>query len=261
MSKRIIWTIVGIVAAIGCTYCVGVLAYQHVKQNEIETVYEQVSTSGSAEDSSDQTEEPAEAEAEHDPVEIPIDFAALKKVNEDIYAWIEIPGTNIEYPILQNPDDDLYYLNRTPDKKEVFAGSIFTQHYNSTDFTDPNTVIYGHCMRNDTMFTQLHKFSDADFFAENRTIIIYTPTQKLTYQVFAAYPYDDRHLLYYYDFDDPAVFASYIREIFAIRDMRAQIDASVAVGTDSKLITLSTCMQDDNTRRYLVQAVLTSVEG
>ena len=83
--------------------------------------------------------------------EVSIDFEALQQQNADIYAWIRIPETQIDYPILQHPSDDAYYLNHTVEGTEGLPGSIYTEKVNSKDFTDFNTVIYGHNMKNGTM--------------------------------------------------------------------------------------------------------------
>lgn len=128
------------------------------------------------------------------PYDCPIDFETLWETNSDVYAWINIPGTVIDYPILQHTTDDSYYLNYTIDGMEGYPGCIYTKRVNSKDFTDNNTVIYGHNMRNGTMFTDLHKFREADFFVDHDTVYIYTPSKQLTYKIFVAYLYDDRHL-------------------------------------------------------------------
>ena len=88
-----------------------------------------------------------EDEGSKSKVDIPIDFAALKEKNPDVYAWISIPGTAIDYPVLQRENDNTYYLDHTIDHEEKTEGAIFTENYNNTDFEDPNTVIYGHDMR------------------------------------------------------------------------------------------------------------------
>ena len=108
----------------------------------------------------------------------PIDFDALWETNKDVYAWITIPGTVIDYPILQHETDDSYYLNYTIDGVEGYPGCIYTERVNSKEFTDNNTVIYGHNMRNGTMFTDLHKFRDADFFPK---MILFTYILPINY--------------------------------------------------------------------------------
>lgn len=197
---------------------------------------------------------------EKDPVEIPIDFVSLQKRNPDVYAWITIPGTQIDYPILQSQQDDTYYLTHTIDGEEKTEGAIFTESCNSRDFEDPNTVIYGHNMRNGSMFRDLHDYQDQAFFDSNREVIIYTPDEIRHYKIFAAYLYDNRHLIQSFDCRDKGIYRAYLDMIFSIRDMNAHIDTSVDVGTDDKIITLSTCYGTQTDRRYLVQAVLVSIE-
>lgn len=191
-----------------------------------------------------------------------IDFETLQKRNPDIYAWIEVSGTNIDYPIVQHPTDNAYYLTHTIDHEETIAASIYTESYNSTDFEDHHTVIYGHNMKNGTMFRTLHHFEDYDFFEEHRDITIYMPDQTRHYEVFAAYTYDNRHLLNTYYCEEPEAFQRYLDEVFSIRDMGAYIDHDMDVTGEDYVITLSTCVNSGNaTQRYLVQAVLVSIEN
>ena len=188
--------------------------------------------------------------------EIPIDFEELWETNPDVYAWIVIPGTDINYPILQHPIDDSYYLNHNIDGSTGRPACIYTESLNSKDFTDNNTVIYGHNMRNGTMFAQLHKFEDKDFFDEHREIIIYLPDKVLHYKIFAVHNYDDRHLLYSFDFSDKAVYKDYLESIFNIDDMNANIDTEMTVTENDKIITLATCVYKKPSLRFHVQAVL-----
>lgn len=186
----------------------------------------------------------------------PIDFEALWKTNEDVYAWISIPGTVIDYPILQHDTDNSYYLNYTIDGIEGYPGSIYTENVNAKDFTDNNTVIYGHNMRNGTMFTDLHKFRDTDFFKEHDTVSIYTPKKELTYKIFAAYLYDDRHLTNSFDFSDPIVYADYLAEIQNQDFPDANFREDITVTGSDKIITLITCIREQPEKRVYVQAVL-----
>ena len=191
---------------------------------------------------------------------IPVKFEELQAVNPDVYAWITVPGTDIDYPILQHASDNTYYLMHNIDGSYGYPGCIYTENMNSKDFTDNNTVIYGHNMKNGSMFAQLHKFEDPDFFKENREVLIYLPDEVLHYTIFAAHIYDDRHLLYSFDFTDPEVYQKYLDSIFSIRDMSANIDKDITVTTDDQIITLVTCIGSQPNNRLLVQAVLTDRE-
>lgn len=200
----------------------------------------------------------SEAEESHDFVtREDIDFEVLQALNPDIYAWIEVPGTNIDYPIVQHEEDNSYYLTHTIEHKETVAASIYTENYNSKDFEDHHTVIYGHNMKNGTMFRSLHQFEDYDFFEEHREIIIYMPEDTKYYKIFAAYTYDNRHLLHSYYCEEAESFQKYLDEVFAIKDFDAFIDREIEVTGEDRIITLSTCVNSgDMTQRYLVQAVL-----
>lgn len=186
-----------------------------------------------------------------------VDFAALQEDTcADIYAWISIPDTRIDYPVLQHPSDDTYYLNYNLDGSKGYPGCIYTERENSRDFSDFNTVIYGHNMKNGSMFHDLHSYEDESFLPDHPYVYIYTPDRVMRYRIFAAYPYDDRHLLYSFDYATPEGRSGYLSEIFSIRSMSAVLDDQVAVTSDDRLITLSTCVGSQNEKRYLVQAVL-----
>ena len=185
----------------------------------------------------------------------PINFEAEAKKYPDIYAWIYIPNTNINYPVVQSPDNDEYYLNHSAEKKYKRSGAIYSEMRNRKDFTDPNTILYGHNMMNGSMFQNLHKFrKDQKFFDENKYIYIYTPGHVLTYEICAAYRYDNRHLLNSFNFKDPAVFEDYLETVKNPKSMISRT-RQVELGKDSKILTLSTCIGNHD-YRYLVQGVL-----
>ena len=133
-----------------------------------------------------ESENAAEAEAIlSSDQEIPEKLSALSQINGDVYAWLDIPGTNISFPVLQNAQDTGFYLIHNEAGQSDEAGSIYTEYVNSKDFTDNNTVIYGRNV--DSRFGRLHQYRDRDFFDSNHTIEIYLPDKTLTYQIFAAY--------------------------------------------------------------------------
>ena len=205
-------------------------------------------------------EETPEPEPSPTPYVSPVDFDKLQSVNPDIYAWLEIEGSDISYPIVQSPDDDSYYLTHNSDREESASGAVFSEvTYNSDDLSDPVTILYGHHMRSGAIFGNLQQyFSDGSFFSENPVIKIYTPNEVLEYRVFAAVPYGNEHLLYYFDFSDEEVFESFFSAVFNIRDLSAQFNEAYAPGTGDKVLILSTCLQRNVDRRYLVMATLIS---
>jgi len=188
-------------------------------------------------------------------VDVPVNFKKLKKANPDIYAWINIPNANVDYPILQSDKSNTYYLNHTINGKWSAYGSIYTEDYNKKDFSDFNTLIYGHNMKNGTMFGSLKKFRDASFFKKNRYINIYLENRILKYEIFAACTWDNKHILASRNFDLPENRNAYIEEMFAVRDMNSQIKKDIKVTPNDKIITLSTCMNNKQ-KRFLVSGVL-----
>lgn len=189
-----------------------------------------------------------------------LDWDELCKVNADIYAWICIPGTEVDYPILQHPIDDSYYLNYNMSGTRGYPGCIYTERLNSKEFTDFNTVVYGHNMRNDSMFSTLHYFEDRDFFDSCPYVYIYTGDKVLVYEIFAAYTSDNAHILYNNDFSQDAGRQSYLESIFKSDNKDAYV-RDVELSADSYIITLSTCIKGRAQNRYLVQAVLLNEEA
>ncbi len=186
----------------------------------------------------------------------PIDFDSLQKRNEDIYAWIEIPNTQVNYPIVQSYEEsDSFYLNRNIDKQYDINGSIYTEKLNSLDFTDPNTLIYGHNMLDGSMFQNLHKFRNKEFFDKNPYIYIYTRGHILKYEIFSAYKFDNRHILNSYDFSDEKVFEEYLENAQNPKSLEVNT-RKLNISTKDRIITLSTCIGNEKNYRYLVQGVL-----
>lgn len=187
----------------------------------------------------------------------PIDFASLQADNPHTVAWIEVPGTVINYAVMQSGNDvpENFYLDHGEDRKYKYAGSIYIQQMNRADFGSPNTVIYGHNMKNGSMFAALHKFRNKDFFDENQYIYVYTPGHVLTYRIYSAYVYDNRHILNSFDFTDEDDYQAYLDQSLNPKSMTKQVREGVKVTTDDRIITLSTCTSN-NRERYLLQGVL-----
>lgn len=189
------------------------------------------------------------------------DWDELHQTNPDIYAWIYVPGTSVDYPVLQHPSNNEYYLNHNLDGSYGFPGVIYTENYNSKDFTDPNTVIYGHNMDNTTMFSTLHNFRNPDMVSEPHYIYIYTEDGRtLVYEIYAAYIYPSIHLLLNFDVKNDYIFEQYLRNIsnmdLTSSDL-ANIRHDIDVTVDDRIITLSTCTTDhDASKRFLVTGVL-----
>ena len=226
----------------------GYLVFYYVNEGKNDDIYEEVQKHK-------EEKEPEVVVEEEEPIEIPIDFASLKQVNPDIYAWIDIADTNVHYPIVQSATDDTYYLEHTIEGVKGYPGSIYTEMVNAKDFSDFNTLIYGHDMKDGSMFKHLHKFADAEFFNTHDTIVIYTETAIKTYKVLAAVVYDDRHIMYAYDNDNIEARKAFIQSLYDSNSFKNQYREGVVADENSHLITLSTCITGQPSKRYIVVAV------
>ncbi len=194
-----------------------------------------------------------------------IDWEALHEKNEDIYAWIFVPDTKVDYPVLQDPDDPAYYLNHNIDGSKGLPGCIYTENYNKKDFSDPNTVIYGHNMKNGTMFASLHSLEKTELTKEDHYFYIYTEDSTYTYLIFAVYEFPARHLLLNYDLENEYVYEQYQQDILNGFETRPggvnNIREDIELDSDDRMVTLSTCVRDGNkSYRFLVAGKLMAVE-
>lgn len=128
-----------------------------------------------------QQDDPTESEAE----EKTIDFEELRKINEDIVAWIQIPGIDVDYPVVHGEDNE-YYLHHTFQKEANKAGSIFLDYRNRADFTEQRVIIYGHNMKDGSMFSNLKKYQDNAFRKESGTAYLYLPEKTLQLEIVAC---------------------------------------------------------------------------
>ncbi|MBR6408495.1 MAG: class B sortase [Clostridia bacterium] len=191
-------------------------------------------------------------------VAIPINFDYVKSLNEDITAWIELEGTGIDYPVLYDTTVNNYYLNHNYSGTYTPYGSIFVLGCNAGDFTDFNTIVYGHNMIDGSMFAHVRRFRKRDYFDEHDKIVIYTPERKLTYKIFAAYRTDNLNITLNNDFSTPELRREYLDRVFS-HDSGFYRDG-VTVNEDDRIITLSTCTSSP-ANRFLVQGVLVSDEA
>lgn len=183
--------------------------------------------------------------------DISVDFDSLKKINSDIVGWIYFENNDISYPVLYSGDDDKY-LRKSFDGEDATAGSIFMEGANNSDFEDKNTIIYGHNMRNLSMFGKLKKYTrEQEYYDNNKYIQIITPNMYYRYEIFAYESVNEDSDVYQISFEDDAAIESYINKIRELTERKTDIDVSV----DDKIITLSTCSTLSSHKRFVVHAV------
>ena len=182
-----------------------------------------------------------------------LDLAALRQINPDVLGWIHIPDSPVDYPLLQVRDND-EYLRRAWDGTPNQAGCIFLECRNSTDFSDFNTLIYGHYMRNGKMFGSLHSYRDRAYRDAHPEIYLVTDRGVLRYEVFAAYEADLVSDTYRLVFEDGQRKQTALEYYCAA----SVVDGGMVPTVEDRVLTLSTCMGNGTyDTRWVVQAVLT----
>lgn len=223
------------------------MVYYHNHQvlTEVQQVYKEVA--------SDEKETPKNELEDIVSRKIRPQFLDLKEINEDIVGWVSIEDTKINYPILQAEDND-YYLTKNYEKEESIAGSIFMDYRNDVESYNPNMVVYGHRMRDNSMFNSLKNFLKEDFFYNHKTIQFDTMYESYTAEVFAAYSTTTDFDYIQTDFDNAIDFWVLTEKM----RQKSKFQSDVSLNMEDQIITLSTCdyTLDPDQGRLVVHAKL-----
>ena len=184
-----------------------------------------------------------------------IDLAALQEVNPDVLGWILIPDTEVSYPLLLGRDND-YYLHRTWNGKSSALGAIFLECRNNESLSDFHTIIYGHRMKNGTMFGSLRNYNQQDYWTAHPYVYIMTGTSIRRYSIFSAYTASVTGRTYQIDFANDGEKQAFLDEGLSLNVLSTGLTPAV---TD-QIITLSTCYGNTYATRWVVQASLAEID-
>ncbi len=173
----------------------------------------------------------------------------LRKEYEDVVGWLHFDNMDISYPIMQGEDND-DYIYTTYSGESNSSGSIFLEAMNHADFQDQHTIIYGHNMKNGSMFGKLKKYRNDGFYEENRYFTIYTEDRVLRYEIFAYFDTAATSDVYDIYFETAEEYGELLNMIFR----HSYLKSDATVNTANKIVTLSTCSSEGN--RFVVNAVL-----
>ncbi|MFG6332282.1 MAG: class B sortase [Lachnospiraceae bacterium] len=187
---------------------------------------------------------------------IRVDFPSLYAENPDTAGWIYCEGTPIDYVVMQAADND-YYLRRSYDGTHSTAGTIFIDAENRAGFADCNTIVYGHNMRNGSMFAVLSEWASQEFYEEHPVLWLLTPKQDYQIRLLAGCTtsaYSDIYTIY----QEPGeAFDNYVKELLSLSDF--QSDAEAEEG--GHYVLLSTCSYAFDNARYVLLGLLVPAEG
>ncbi len=185
---------------------------------------------------------------------ITVNFDVLHEENADVIGWIYCPDTPINYPIVQSGDNN-YYLRRLLDGSYNVAGTLFADYRSNSDFTGYTALVYGHNMKNDTMFGTLPYYREQSYYDEHPVMYLLTPSQNYMVELFAGYVTSTTDSIY------KAIDTQAERDNILQRSQRqSNFTANVEVADDDRLLILSTCSYEYENARYVVVGKLTEIQ-
>ena len=183
------------------------------------------------------------------------EYAQLYSRNDDFAGWINLPNTKLNYPIVYHPEDVDYYLHRNFDDEYSAHGCIYVREQCDLQTPSDNVTIYGHNMKDGTMFAPLHGYQDKEFWEDNQYIFLDTLTERHIYQVFCVFTTTasvgkgfEYHL--FVDAADQAEFDDFVTQCM----LRRMYDTGITAEYGDKLITLSTCEYSQTNGRLVIVA-------
>lgn len=194
---------------------------------------------------------PDETSPESDATAWPVvDFEALQEINPDIVGWIYIEDTEINYPIVQG-DDNSYYLKHLFTGEWNSAGCIFLDSRNTGDFTDTNNVVYGHHMRNETMFSNLDYYKTQEFYDTHPVALLLTPEQNYKLEFFAGYVASVEDDAWQLGFT-----AMGFKDWLFARTEQSCFNSDVIPAVTDYVVTLSTCSYEFENARFVIHGII-----
>ena len=186
-----------------------------------------------------------------------VDFQDLLRKNPDTVGWIQVNGTNINYPIVQTTNND-YYLHHAFDKSPNDAGWVFMDYRNNATTFDQNTIIYAHSRYNGTMFGSLKNILESSWYNDKNNYIIRlsTPTENTMWQVFSVYTIEKESYYITTNFQTEAEYSEFLNTMKS----RSNVNFSATVNPSDKVLTLSTC-KDNFGSRVVMHAKLIKRES
>ena len=189
-----------------------------------------------------------------------VDFAALQAENEDVIAWLQVPGTNIDYPVLQSWEEDDYYATRNAHKQDDKAGALYIEMANMPNMCDFNTVIHGN--GTEGLFGELVNYTNPDFFGENEEFYIYLDGNVLKYEIWAAFERDNTSLIRDYDFSYIEGCKDFLNDVYNSKIMGKQIrEGWEDVSEYHFLVTLTVDNPDSDKQLVVIGALVYDAAG
>ena len=186
-----------------------------------------------------------------------VDFSGLRGINNDVVAWLRCPGTIIDYPVVYGEDNE-YYLDHLVNGTQNKAGSLFIDCRNMPDFSDRNTIIYGHNMRNGSMFRTITQFGNRNFFNAHPSMYLVTDGGDCYYiELFSAFTASVDEEAWTVNFIDDEAFEIWLEWV----KQKSNVASNVQVIAGERVVTFSTCSYSFDNARFVAVGKLTTLSG
>ena len=206
-----------------------------------------------AQDAAPESPPPEETPRERSPVDV--DFAALREISGDVIGWLCLPHTAINYPVAQGWDN-VFYLDRFIDGSPAAGGTLFADYQCPSDFSGRNTIIYGHNMRDGSMFALIDDYADQSFYEQHPVMYLNTPSQNYRIDLFSGFTAEPRSFVYTSAFSSDEDYAAFLRRLLAA----SEIDCGLEPGVGDRIVTLSTCTYSGEDVRFVLCGTLTEID-
>lgn len=186
---------------------------------------------------------------------VSVDFAELGKLCGDVVGWLYLPNTPINYPLVQGQDNS-YYLHRFLDGSENGGGTLFVDFVCPSDFSGRNTIIYGHNMRDGSMFALIDDYADVRFYEQHPVMYLNTPKQNYRIEFFSGFTTDPESFVYSVDFASENDYVAFLNSLLASSEIRC----GTTVSSSDRVVTLSTCTYSGEDVRFVLCGKLVEID-
>lgn len=185
-----------------------------------------------------------------------VDFTSLRALNSDVVGWIYGPGTKINYPVVQGTDN-AFYLTHMFDGKENKCGSIFMDSLNNMDFSNTNSILHGHHMKNGSMFASLAGYESQAYYDSHPVLWLVTSDKSYQVEIFTGFVTDVESDVWQIEFATKEEYKNWLDDM----KERGMFKCDVIPGTEDRILTLATCSYRYDDARFVVMGILREVSG
>ncbi len=183
-----------------------------------------------------------------------VDFASLRVLNSDVVGWIYGPGTRINYPVAQGTDNS-FYLTHMFDGKENKCGSIFMDSMNNMDFSNTNSILHGHHMKNGSMFASLTEYESQAYYDSHPVLWLATPEKSYQVEIFTGFVTEVNSEAWQIEFATKEEYKSWLGRM----KEKGMFESNVIPGTEDQILTLATCSYKYDDARFVVMGIMREV--